>query len=62
VTRLQPILHKHRSLLGHVVLAVAAILVIFAVMPQRDRPGYVLGVVFASLVVLTVPLSESEKE
>jgi hypothetical protein len=62
VTRLQPILHKHRSLLGHVVFAVTAIVAVGLVADARDRFGYVLGVVLATVAVMTVPWSESERK
>jgi hypothetical protein len=62
MTRLAPMLHKHRSLLLHVVFAVTAIVAVGLVADSRDRFGYVLGVVLATVAVLTVPLSESERE
>lgn len=56
MTALRRALAEHRSLIGHVAFAVVAVLAVGLVAHPADRFGYVLGVVIATLAVLTVPV------
>ena len=48
----------NRSVLGHALFAVVAIVVVGWMVPISDRAGYVMGAVLTALAIATIPWPE----